>query len=153
MKLAAYVLSRRGVLLGVGGVTASVVIVTSPLRNVIALKSRELVRAAPVLSRMLLSLADADYDEWLGQVGAIFTVGGGVSMKLVSVTPLASQGSRPSGVGRARAFMTKFDVQGRGTMAGELIYTASTPNYGAFKIFLSNSTDPNLPQRMTAVFN
>jgi hypothetical protein len=128
-----------------------VAFVAKPLRTVIVTKSRELVRSQPVLTRLMLSLGDAGYNEWLDQVGSLFSVGGS-SLKLVAVTALNSNGPRPDGL-RDRAFVAKFDVQGRGTMAGDLIYAASTPNYGAFQIFLSASSDPNLPQRMTAVFN
>jgi len=37
-------------------------------------------------------------------------------------------------------------------MAGDLIYTVSHPEYGAFPIFLS-ATDSRTPGRMLAVFN
>lgn len=145
--------SRRKLLIGVGGTaTAAAALVVSPLRTIIDVGTRNLVRGQPVLRRLLVPLADAGYDQWLEQVGSTFSVGGGQSMKLVAVTALPSSGARPFG-SRDRAFLTKFDVQNGGTLAGELIYSASHPTYGPLRIFLSASTDPRLPHRMTAVFN
>jgi hypothetical protein len=147
-------LSRRKLLIGLGGVSAgAVALMASPLRSVIRMVTRDLVRNQPTLRRLLLSLADAGYDEWLDQVGTVFTAAGGAGLKLVAVTALDSAGTRPMRLARNRAFVAKFDVQNRGTMAGDLIYTASHPLYGPFRIFLSASSDPNLPHRMTALFN
>ena len=147
-------LARRTLLVGVGGaLTAGAAIVVSPIRAVIAMTARDMVRSQPSLRRMLLSLADAGYDEWLDQVGSIFSVGGGTSLKLVAVTAFNTLGARPMRLGRSSAFTAKFDVQNGGTMASDLIYTANHPQYGPFQIFLSASTDPRLPNRMTALFN
>lgn len=146
-------LSRRNLLIGLGGiVAATAAIMVSPFRGVIAVRGRELVRNQPALRRMLLSLADAGHDEWAEQVGSILSLGGGTSLKLVAVSALASSGERPAGL-RDSAFLAKFDVQNGATMAGDLIYTALHPSYGAFQIFLSASTDPSLPHRMIAIFN
>ena len=154
MEKAESFLSRRKLLAGLGGVTVgAVALMATPFRSVIAAATREMVSSQPLLGRLLLSLADAGYDEWLDQVGSIFAVGGGTSMKLVAVTPFDTVGTRPAGLGRDRAFIAKFDVQNGGTMAGDLIYTATNPRYGAFSIFLSGSSDPALRNRMTAVFN
>jgi len=147
-------LSRRRLLIGLGGAaTAAAAIVSKPLRTLVLTRSRELVRAQPVLSRLLISLADADFLEWRDQIGTNFAVGGGANMKLVSLIGLAVPGPRPPDLGRSQAFMALFDVQNGGTLAGDLIYTVSPLRYGPFQIFLSASTDPNLPHRMTAVFN
>ncbi len=147
-------LSRRRLLLGLGALaTAAAAIVSKPLRTLVLTRSRELVRAQPVLSRLLISLADADFLEWRDQIGTNFAVGGGANMKLVSLIGLAVPGPRPPDLGRSQAFMALFDVQNGGTLAGDLIYTVSPLRYGPFQIFLSASTDPNLPHRMTAVFN
>jgi hypothetical protein len=147
-------LSRRKLLIGLGGVAAaSVALLASPFRAVIAMTSRDLLRSQPILSRRLVSLADAGSDDWLDQVGSVFALGGGTSMKLVAVSTFAAAGQRPMRLGRNQAFQAKFDVQNRGSLAGDLIYTASHPRYGAFQIFLQASSDPRLPQRMTALFN
>jgi hypothetical protein len=147
-------LSRRKLLVGLGGVAAgAVALMAAPFRAVIAVSTRQLVSSQPALRRLLLSLADAGYDEWLDQVGSVFVLGGGTSMKLVAVTAFDAVGARPASLGRDRAFIAKFDVQNGGTMAGDLIYTATNARYGAFQIFLSGSNDPNMQHRMTAVFN
>jgi hypothetical protein len=147
-------LSRRKLIVALGGIaTATATIMMSPFRTVIAMTARDVVRQQPALRGMLLSLADAGYDEWLDQVGSTFALGGGSSLKLISVTEFNAVGTRPAGLGRDRAFVAKFDVQNGATMAGDLIYTAMHPSYGAFRIFLSASSDPRLPYRMNAVFN
>jgi hypothetical protein len=146
-------LSRRKLLIGLSGaVAAAAALVAAPFRAAIVTSARDLARNQPVLGRLVFSLADAGYEEWLDQVGTIFAVGGGTSLKLVGVTAMTSVGQRPADL-RDRAFLAKFDVQNRGTMAGDLIYTASHPSYGAFSIFLSASSDRTLPSRMTALFN
>jgi hypothetical protein len=147
-------LSRRRLLIGLGGAaTAAAAIVKTPLGPVIATRVRELVRTQPVLSRMLISLADADFLEWRDQIGTSFALGGGTNMKLVSLIGMAVPGPRPANLGRSQAFMALFDVQNGATMAGDLIYTVSPLRYGPFQIFLSASSDPSLPHRMSAVFN
>lgn len=125
----------------------------SPFRAVMVRAAGNLVRGQPMLRRMLLSLADAGYQDWLDQVGSTFAVGGGTSLKLVAVDAFNAIGARPASLGRDRAFLVKFDVQNGGTMAGDLIYTAIHPRYGAVPIFLSAANDPSLRHRMTAVFN
>jgi hypothetical protein len=147
-------LSRRKLLVGLSGIAAaSVALMASPFRAVIAMTTRDLVRSQPVLRRMLLSLGDAGYDEWLDQVGTTFAVGGGTNLKLIGVSAFNNVGQRPIRLGRSQAFQAKFDVQNGGTMAGDLIYTALHPRYGAFNIFLTASSNPNTPHRMTAIFN
>jgi len=147
-------LSRRKLLVALGGIAAaSVALLASPFRAAITKTSRDLLRTQPVLSRGLVSLANAGSSEWLDQVGSIFSVGGGATLKLVAVSTFAAVGQRPARLGRNQAFLAKFDVQNRGSLPGDLIYTASHPRYGAFQIFLQASNDPSLPQRMTALFN
>src|SRR4051812_31257330 len=142
-------LSRRKLLAGLSLVGAgAVALMAAPFRAVIAVATRQLVSSQPTLRRLLLSLADAGYNEWLDQVGSVFVVGGGTSMKLVAVTAFNNVGTRPASLGRDRAFIAKFDVQNGGTMAGDLIYTAMNPRYGAFPIFLTASSDPALRSRM-----
>jgi hypothetical protein len=154
MEQTGFFLSRRKLVAGVAGIAVgAVALMASPFRAVIVAPARNLLRSQPVLRRMLLSLADAGYDEWLDQVGSTLTVAGGTSLKLVAVTPFNSIGTRPASLGRDRAFLAKFDVQNGGTMAGDLIYTAVHPQYGAFTIFLSASSDPGMAHRMTALYN
>ena len=152
MKQTKAFLSRRNFIVALGGaVAACAVVFAKPLKSIVATASRELARAAPV--RILPSLANADFADWADQVGVLFAAGGGTSLKLISVTAMPAAGSRPPQLTRAQAFYLKFDVQNRGTMAGELIYTLVHPRRGAFPIFLSASTEPTLPYRMSALFN
>jgi len=147
-------LSRRR-LIAAGGAAAiaTVAVLAKPFRAFVARNARKVLLAQPTLRRILLSLADANFEEWQEVVGTVFLVGGGSALKLIDVTAFPSLGIRPLELGRMVAFMAKFDVQGGGTMAGDLIYTASHPAYGTFPIFLSASSDPSTPYRMTAVFN
>jgi hypothetical protein len=153
MEKAKYFLSRRGLIAALGGVAAVGVLVAARYRAVLAVTVGNAMRGRPGLRPMFASLANASVEQWLEQVGSIFTVGGGTSLKLVGVSAMSSPGARPHGLGRNEAFLAKFDVQDGGTMAGDLIYVASHPLYGAFRIFLSASSDPRLPHRMTALFN
>jgi hypothetical protein len=154
MEKAKFFLSRRGLIAALGGAaTVGAALLAAPYRAMIQRRVTNLVRGQPILSSFFTSLADASVEQWSEQVGSIFSVGGGATLKLVGVTALSSPGPRPAGVGRSRAFLAKFDVQNGGTMAGDLIYAASHPRYGAFRIFLSASPDPLLPHRMTALFN
>jgi len=154
MDKASRFLSRRKLLLVMGGVAgAAGAAMMSPFRNVFLRNTRELVRRQPVLRRMLLSLANAGYEEWMAQVGAIFSIGGGTSMRLAGVEAFAAGGTRPISLARDRAFMAVFDLVNGATMAGDLIYTANHPQYGPFQIFLAASSDPRTPSRMIAVFN
>ena len=146
-------LSRRGMLVALGGaVVAAGAFAASPFRAVLSRQIRELVvdRRSP---RRSLALASASYEEWMGQVGSVFAVGGGASMRLAGVRAFPSEGARPLGLARESAFVAFFDPIGRQTMAGDLIYTASHARYGALPIFLSASVDPRMPARMVAVFN
>jgi hypothetical protein len=154
MEKTKFFLSRRGLMTAVGGAAAAgAALLAAPHRAAIARRVTNLVRGQPIFSSFFLSLADASVEQWSEQIGSIFSVGGGATLKLVGVTALSSPGPRPAQVSRSRAFLAKFDVQNGGTMAGDLIYTASHSSYGAFRIFLSASPDPLLPHRMTALFN
>lgn len=145
-------LSRRNVV--VGGATAATVgaIALSPLGVPITREARELIATQP-WARGMLSLSSAGYDQWLAQVGSVFALGGGTTMRLAGVRPMASEGARPMGVARRSAFVAMFDMLGGQTVAGDLIYTVSHSQYGPLQIFLSASTDPRTPGRVLAVFN
>lgn len=146
-------LSRRAMLLATGGAAAAVgALAAAPFRGEIAQSARDLAGRVPQL-RGVLSLANASYEEWLGQVGATFSIGGGTSMQLSGVKALASSGDRPASVTRQRAFVAFFDPIGRATMAPDLIYTANHPQYGPLQLFMAAAPAPRLPARMMAVFN
>jgi hypothetical protein len=147
-------LSRRKLMIGAGAASAAAVaLVASPFKAAIGTSARDLVRNQPVLRRLLLSLANASYSEWADQIGSIFSAGGGTNLKLVAVSAMPAPGDRPRNLGRDNAFLASFDVQHGATMAGDLIYTLSHASYGPFSIFLSASSNPRMPYRMTALFN
>jgi uncharacterized protein DUF6916 len=150
MQLTDLHLSRRRMVVALGGAAVGVgALLAAPLRSLITTKARELANAVPLLRRTV-NLATAGYDDWLAQVGSTFA-GGVYSLRLAGVAPLNSAGARPAGL-RARAFALNFDLAGGRTMAGDLIYTISHPQYGPLQIFLS-ATGPQTPARMLAVFN
>ncbi len=153
MENAGRTLSRRNLLLAGGGaVAAAGALAAAPFRDLVGEEARALIASQP-WARGMLSLADGSYEEWLAQVGSVFAAGGGYGLRLAGVQPLASTGVRPRAVSRERAFLAVFDVTGGGSMAGDLIYTISHPQYGPLPIFLSASTNPNMRGRMLAVFN
>jgi hypothetical protein len=147
-------ISRRTMLMVSGGAAAAAVgaLAAAPFRNIIVQSARDLVVSVPRL-RGLVSLANGSYEEWLAQVGATFSIGGGTSIQLSGVRALASSGTRPSSVSRQRAFVAFFDPVARATMAPDLIYTASHAQYGPLQMFLSAAPAPAAPARMLAVFN
>jgi hypothetical protein len=142
--------SRRNVLIVAGGALAAVgALIAAPYRAVIGRRARELTIArAPRRSQ---SLATAGYDEWTQQIGSTLAIAGAQGLSLAGVRALESSGPRPLGA-RDRAFVAVFDVRGGGSMAGDLIYTVSHPQYGPFQLFLSVA-DARTPNRMLAVFN
>lgn len=135
-----------------GAVAAAGAFAASPFRNIVTQRTREMLVALPRL-RGLVSLADGSFEEWQAQVGSRFAVGGGQLIQLSGVRALASAGARPAGVGRARAFAAFFEPVGRGSLAPDLIYTASHAQYGPLQIFLSAAPAQRAPGRMLAVFN
>jgi hypothetical protein len=145
-------LTRRNVMIagGTAAVAGLGVVALTPLGNPVKAKAREAL-AASSWGQSMLSLADGTMAEWQAQVGATFAVGGGTSMRLAGVRPLNSDGERPLSVTRRAAFVAHFDVLGGQSLPGELIYTASHPQYGPLQIFLSESGET--PRRMLAVFN
>jgi len=144
--------SRRSLLLVAGGVAAAGALAPSPVRNVIARGAQDLLGSSSATPR-IASLATASYEQWLGQVGSEFALGGGVRMQLSGVRALASGGERPSSLPRDRAFVAFFEPAAGQTIAGDLIYSVSHARHGALQLFLSASPDPRTPARMLAVFN
>lgn len=149
MKDADRKLSRRKLLIAGGLTVAAGVLIAKPLKTIAPRRSSSLVRQR----LQLPSLATADYETWLAQVGSIFVIGPGVRIALKGIEPLQSGGDRPPGVARENAFLLAFDPVGGATMAGDLIYMAVHPQLGAVNIFLQASPDRATPARMLAVFN
>ena len=143
--------SRRNMLIVAGGALAAVgALIAAPYRAIFGRRPSQISAVRPSALRTQ-SLASAGYSEWTEQVGATFAVAGAQGLSLAGVRPLDSAGRRPTGV-RDRAFVAVFDVLGGGTMAGDLIYTVSHPEFGPFRLFLSVA-DARTPSRMLAIFN
>ncbi len=141
--------SRRSILLGLAGAAVSAVIATTALSPSMGERTRRLL-AGNRFTRRFVSLADAGQGEWAAQVGSAFRLEGGYRLRLAGVRPLHSQGARPAAVARDRAFAAVFEVLNGGTLAEDLIYSASHAQYGALPLFLTGTGDP---RRMLAVFN
>lgn len=142
-------LSRRKVVIGLAGAAVTAAVATTALGPAASDRTRRLL-AGNRLTRRFLSLAHADQSEWAAQIGSQLRLDGGYRLRLAGVRPLHSGGARPASATRGNAFVAVFDVLGSGEMAGDLIYTASHPQYGALPLFLSAAGDP---RRMLAVFN
>lgn len=142
--------SRRNVMIAGGGaaVAGLGVVALTPLGNPVKSKARE-VLASSGIGRSMLSLTDGTVAEWQAQVGSTFAIAGGMSLRLAGVQPMNSDGARPLGVTRRSAFVAVFDSASGQSLPGDLIYTASHPQYGPMQIFLSEAS----PGRMLAVFN
>ena len=144
-------LSRRNVMIAAGGAAvAGIGVALTPLGNPVKARARQAL-AGSGWGRTMLSLADGTMAEWQAQVGSTFAVGGGTTLRLAGVRAMNSGGERPMSVTRRSAFAAYFDVLGGQSLPGELIYTASHPQYGPLQIFLSESG--SAPRRMLAVFN
>ena len=156
-------LSRRKLLVTLGFVGTAGVAALTPLRTVLINALREIFgigrnvatakKQPAALRRWTLDLANANYDDWLAQVGQTFTIGGGYTLKLEGVRAFSAGGTRPTNLSRDRAFVASFDIQNRRTLPGDLIYVVTHPTHGAFQLFMSTATDVRTPGRMLAVFN
>ena len=101
-------LNRRKMMLVAGGAVAGAsALIAAPYRTKIKRVARRVMVNTGV-GRGLLSLGNASYDEWLNEVGATFSLGGGTNMRLVGVRALPTYGARPDGV-RTQGFAAFFD--------------------------------------------
>ena len=97
------------------------------------------------------SLATAEIEHWMAEVGASFDIAF-TRMRLAGVTPLEIEGApRPANL-RQRPFVAVFDLPQGQTLPGNLVYRIVTRNYPAFDIFLDEPA-PTALRRMRAVFN
>lgn len=145
-------LSRRKMMLATGGAVAGAgALIAAPFRDDIKVGARLVAQNIPGV-RSLLSLADANYDEWLSVVGSTFSLGGGTNVQLVGVRALPTSGDKPSGV-RGQGFAAFFDPAKNSSVSPDLIYTATTSQYGPTQLYLAATSNPRTPGRMVAVFN
>lgn len=154
MDKAASTLSRRNLVLGLaGGTVLAGFVALLPVGTAPLSRQARRFAASNRWARRFISLAEADMGEWAGQIGSVFQVTGGWSLRLAGVRALPSSGARPAGLGRDRAFVAVFDVLRGADMPGDLIYTAAHRDYGAFDLFLTAAEASGATRRMHAVFN
>lgn len=142
---------RKAMLVAGGAVATAGALLASPFRDEIKTAGRQALATTGV-GRGFLSLADGSYDEWAGEVGATFSLGGSTSIRLIGIRPLNSGGPRPQGV-RAQAFAAFFEPLGGQTITPDLIYTANHPTYGPMPIHLASAASPRTPGHMVAIFS
>ena len=149
MEQARATLSRRNILITMGAAGAgAIALLGTKFRPAVTRQARKVLAASP-LTRGMLSLSQAEMEEWSTQIGSTFAVGGGYALKLAGVRPMLSEGERPAEL-RDRAFAAVFDVTRGRAMPGNLIYTVSHPQYGPLQLFLSETSSP---RQMIAIFN
>jgi hypothetical protein len=145
-------LSRRKMMLVTGSAVAGAgALVAAPFRAQIKNVARGTI-VSTGFGRAFLSLANADYDEWLSVVGSSFSLGGRTNVQLVGVRALPTSGRKPQGV-RGQGFAAFFDPPRGQSVAPDLIYTATHSQYGPTQIYLAATSDSRTPGRMVAVFN
>lgn len=150
-KTSATSLNRRKMMLVAGGAVAGAgALIAAPFRDELRTAGRKAIASTGV-GRGMLSLAEGSYDEWTGEVGTTFSLGGNTSIRLVGIRALNSGGPRPQGV-RPQAFAAFFEPVGGRSIAPDLTYTATHPAYGPMPIHLASAADPRTPGQMVAVF-
>ncbi|HYD13689.1 MAG TPA: hypothetical protein VEC11_12650 [Allosphingosinicella sp.] len=144
--------SRRKAMMVTGAAVAGAgALMAAPFRDQIQAAARKAMVSTGV-GRRILSLADGTYEEWMGEVGSTFALGGQSSIRLVGVRPLRSGGRGPQGV-RTQGFAAFFEPVGGQTLAPDLIYTANHPAYGPLPLYLGAAGTGRAPGRMVAVFS
>ncbi|HET9638613.1 MAG TPA: hypothetical protein VFP12_05360 [Allosphingosinicella sp.] len=147
-------MSRRALLAGLGlGVAAAGAAASPALRLSWTRKpgAKDSVKDS-WWDRQFTSLSSAGADEWSRQLGAEFTLAGGVVAKLAEVQPLYSPGRRPEGL-REGAFAIVLESAGGPLPAGDRVLDVSHAEAGAMKIYFSACGDKCGGRRLQAIFN
>jgi hypothetical protein len=143
-------LSRRNVIVGVGGTVAVGALAVSDAgqKQVQAFK-QQLWKNRP--GRHNVRLSTASVDDWAVQVGSKFQTSTGHTLKLVDVRQFDHQGKRPAGL-RDRPFVAGFEVvSGKSTLPDQLLLRINHSEGGTFDLFLTAAA-PDKPKRRIAVF-
>jgi hypothetical protein len=138
-------LSRRNMLVGLGGATAAGAAVAVQGGTASFAQALGLTGAGGSTG----DLKNAGYDGWAAQIGSNFSVDTGNVLKLVDVHKSAPQGTRPRSL-RPDSFIASFDISRGGELA-EGLYRVAHSQGGTFDIFLTKGASNSL--RMLAVFN
>lgn len=138
-------LSRRGILLGLGG---TAVAAGGAMRFTSADEISKLLKPRG-RGRRRVQLSTAARDDWAVQVGTLFTAETGHVLKLTDVQSFSEKSERPKKL-RESAFVANFAIEKGGPLSDAPIYRIAHPEGGTFAIRLSAGSDP---LRMHAVFN
>lgn len=137
------ILSRRHVLLGLGGAAVAGAAQAKGLGNAGLL--------AGSFNAGANSLQTAGYAEWTTHVGSAFTIDSGHVLKLVNVQAYDRAGARPAEV-RKTGFVASFDIV-RGDELPEGRHVVAHPNGdGRFEIYLAKA-GAGKPLGMLADYN
>jgi len=139
--------SRRKILAGLGFGVAAAGAMASPALQLSW--TRKPGPAGNWWDRQSTTLAHAGMDEWKGQVGSEFRLGG-TTAKLRQVTALPSGGRRPPGV-RDQAFALVFEASGS-LPPGDAMHDVVHPEAGKMKIYFSDCGESCGGRRLQAVF-
>ena len=143
-------LSRRNVIVGVGGTVAVGALAVSDAgqKQVQAFK-QQLWKNRP--GRHNVRLSSASVDDWAIQVGSKFQTSTGHTLKLADVVQFDHQNKRPAGL-RDRPFAAGFEiVAGNGPMPDQATLKVAHREGGTFDIFITAGS-PDKPKRRIAVF-
>jgi len=143
-------LSRRNVIVGVGGTVAvGAFAVSDAGQEQVQAFKQQLWKNRP--GRRNVRLSSASVDDWAIQVGSKFQTSTGHTLKLADVRQFDHQGKRPAGL-RDRPFVAGFEVvSGKGTLPDQLLLRINHSEGGTFDLFLTAAA-PDKPNRRIAVF-
>ena len=143
-------LSRRNMIVGAAATAVAATVALAASNRSIARRSGGFVRWVMNQRLRPASLATAEMEHWMAEVGADFEIGF-TRMRLVGVQPLPLVGDRPEGL-RRRPFVAIFDLPQGESYPGNIVHRVHNARYPAFDIFFAEPTLERL-NRMTAVFN
>ncbi len=142
-------LSRRDLLAGVTAIGAFAVVAMAAKKSQLARSSSLRSSASSARSRPD-SLATAEIEHWMAEVGSLFDIAH-TRMRLSGVRALTTEGPRPPEL-RQRPFIAVFDLPQGEALPGNLLYRIAHQRYPAFDIYLAEPDDQRL-HRMLAIFN
>lgn len=141
-------LTRRNVVLGLAGAGAAAAVAAAATRDLLGGMVGQSAGTTTTTTGGAVSLAQAEYEQWLAAVGSTFTAAGGYRLKLNGVRAVGSTVNRDDVDGvRTRAFVALFDVVGSAAMPSDLIYAVARST-DRFDLYMSAGA---ARQRMIAV--
>lgn len=146
-------ISRRNLVLGLGGAAAAIGVLKAPLIASELLPAQQGAGTVNVWDREYWTLESAGIEEWKRQIKTWWWVasddGTGKRLLLKSVEPLNSAGERPDEVSRAGAFAVTWQPNVATRLVGDRIYALRHPTYGRMQLYISRRSGNNV----VAIFN